>query len=350
VIGASIRAMSRFAWPLIAVLGACASSSAPAVQSPSAALAAKPAVTPVPAEPLELLVANPDAVVVLQVEALRASPVFPRLRPYIERSTCIASADLDWLLQATKRAISASRSTQSGELWLALLDGKYAPSDAARVLAQAVARRGEPAAPAAHEARGRFEVSVQGELAASVLDERVLLLGAADWVRAAIDAVEHPATAFAVSPLWRELGPKVRCGERPVCAFALGHGAAADRLGGALSQLGSRDLARAFTESDSAASLALPSGVDVSLAVQLNSAEVAEAAAAQVKSWLWQASLLTRLAGLPDVLSSAQLRAEGTLFAGELSASADDLAAYEARAAKLLEPAANSCNAGVAAR
>lgn len=345
--------MSRVPWILIASLAwySCASSGTPAVQSPAAAAPSTiPAPPPVPADPLELLVANPEGVIVLQVEALRGSPVLARLRPYLERTTCISGADLDWILQASRRAVTATRTTPDGEQWLAILDGTFAPADATRLLTAAVERSGAPGTAATPEARGRFQLQVQSGLAASVLEGRVALLGSADWLRAAVDAIEQPSPNFAVSELWRELGPKVRCAERHACALSVANGAAAKRVEDAFAQLGSRDLAREFAGADTAAGLDAPNGVDLALAVRLSSADVAAAGAQQLKNWVWQAGLLTRIAGLPDVLSAARIRTEGPLLAADLSVNAGDLAKYEARAGKLFERAARNCQAVVASQ
>ena len=155
---------------------------------------------------------------------------------------------------------------------------------------------------------------------------------------------EQPSPSFAVSPLYRDLGGNVRCRERPACLFAAANGSAAKRMQHSLLGFGAADLARAFSESDSALAVAVPSGLELSFAVHLGSAEVAQAAAKQIKDYLWQASLVTRLAGLPSVLDDAQLRADDALLHADLDVSEQDLAAYEARASRLFEDAAPSCD------
>jgi hypothetical protein len=300
---------------------------------------------PVPDDPLELVVAAPDSVAVLQVDQLRSSPLFGRFRPYLERATCTPSEEWQSLAQATTRAVVASRPAKDGDQWLLVMSGKYGDDDAKRLLGEAVKRRdGDSAKPAAAaQALGRFQVNEQSDLASSVLEQRILLLGAKDWVRAAIAAVDAPSPSFAVSPLFRDLGGNVRCGTRTACLFAAANGSAAKRMQHSLLGFGAADLGRAFSESDSALALAVPSGLELSFAVHLGSAEIAQAAAKQIKDYLWQASLLTRLAGLPSVLDQAQLHADDALLHADLDVSESDLAAYEARAGRLFEEAAPSC-------
>jgi hypothetical protein len=321
---------------------ASAQTATPNVEHPSSA----PPAHAVPADPLELVVAGPDSVAVLQVDQLRSSPLFGRLRPYLERATCTPSEEWQSLAQATTRAVVASRPAKDGDQWLLAMSGQYSDADAKRLLGEAVQRRDGAAAPPAAPAQtlGRFQVSEQADLASSVLEQRILLLGAKDWVRAAIAAVDAPSPSFAVSPIFRELGSNVHCGDRTACLFAAANGSAAKRMQHSLLGIGAADLGRAFSESDSALALAVPSALELSFAVHLSSAEIAQAAAKQIKDYLWQASLVTRLAGLPSVLDQAQLRADDALLHADLNVSEQDLAAYEARAGRLFEEAAPSCD------
>jgi hypothetical protein len=314
--------------------------------TPNVEHATTAAAHPVPQDPLELLVAGPDSVAVLQVDQLRSSPLFGRLRPYLERATCTPGAEWDSLAQATSRAVVGSRASKGGDQWLLVMSGKYSDDDAKRLLDEAVKRRDGAAATPARPPQpvGRFQMNEQADLASTVLEQRMLIMGSKDWVRAALDSIDQPAPSFAVSPLFRELGGNVSCGARTACLFAAANGSAAKRMQHSLLGFGAADLARAFSESDSALAVAVPSGLELSFAVHLGSPEVAQAAAKQIKDYLWQASLVTRLAGLPSVLDKAQLRADDALLHADLDVSEQDLSAYEARASRLFEDAAPSCD------
>src|SRR6201995_932873 len=101
---------SNPAWIAFALCFGCASAQT-ATPNVEHAAAAAPA-HPVPQDPLELLVAGPDSVAVLQVDQLRSSPLFGRLRPYLERATCTPSEEWNALAEATTRAVVASRASK----------------------------------------------------------------------------------------------------------------------------------------------------------------------------------------------------------------------------------------------
>src|SRR5262249_49023204 len=150
--------------------------------------------------------------------------------------------------------------------------------------------------------------------------------------------------------IFRELAPQVRCAERSACLFAVANGWAAKRMQHSLLGIGAQGLGAELATSDSALALAAPEGFELSFAAKLRSPDAAADAAKQVKDWLWQASLLTRVAGLPAVLDDARLRAEASLLHADLTVSAADLAVYEERAGRLFEESAPSCTQMAAAQ
>src|ERR1700759_3620856 len=168
---------SNPAWIAFALCFGCASAqtATPNVEHASAAAAAHP----VPQDPLELLVASPDSIAVLQVDQLRTSPLFGRLRPYLDRATCAANTEWDSLAQATTRAVVASRASSAGDEWLLVMSGNYSDDDGKRLLDEAVKRRGgaTAATAAAPQPVGRFLMREQGDLASTVLEKRLLVMG-----------------------------------------------------------------------------------------------------------------------------------------------------------------------------
>jgi hypothetical protein len=324
--------MRRLAF-ISVLLSACASS------QPAATAPVVPVVRSVPTDVLELVVGEPSAWVDARIDQLRASPVYARLRPVLERATCVPAADLDWLTQKATRAVVASRTLpDTGAMQsLVVLSGDFSQADADRLLTAAVQRSGQPAGPASPpQIVGRFTLTEQAGLAASLLESHLIVLGTTDWVRAALDSVEHPVASLAGSPLRRDLAGAARCAERSVCMFAAKGSPITQNLQRGLSSAGARSLGRQLSAADAALSLSLPDGLDITFLSRLPSADIAEASVRQAKDLLWQAGLLIRLAGLPDVLNAARVQANANLLQAELSVSAADLAQYEDRLSGLI--------------
>lgn len=321
-------------------LAACASGNAAQPQGTTPAAAAKVEAA-VPRDPIELVVGAPESVLITRAAELRASPLFERLRPYVERATCSSLSDWDQLVRATTRAVLASRSAEQSEPWLLVLDGSYSDADADRLLRTAAARtpRTAPAAPIVTDRSGRFPISEDDVLAASLLEGRLLVLGEKAWVRAALDSIAHPAPKLADLPLWKSVAPEVRCAEQSLCLLAAANGSGARNLQQGLAHAGAKALGQQLVAADSALALSLPSGADLAFHAQLPDASAAEAAQRNLKDGLWQVGMLTRLAGLPDVLSAARVEQRGSALHAELSVNDADLARYELRAGQLLSEA-----------
>jgi hypothetical protein len=333
-----MRGMKRASWALV-LLVACGSSQA-AGAGPEHPSAAGPSVRAVPSDGLELVVGDASAVAIVRVDLVRESPLFARLRPLIETQLCLSAAQLDALLANTSRAIVASRTTQDRVEWLAVLAGQYTEQDADRMLASA-ARSAEGTA--VKQRSGRFTLATQGEVAASLLEQRMLVLGTPTWLHSVLDSLDHAAPSFTASTLWRELSTRVQCAERTGCLLSSAQSIAAQHLKRALSSTGAKALGRQLEAADSAFGVSIPDGVEVAYSARLPTADSAAAAAQQTKDLFWQAGLLIRLAGLPDVLDAAQLSAAGNQLSLQLSVSASDLAQYQERLGKLLEGSTGDC-------
>jgi hypothetical protein len=308
------------------------------------------AARPVPTNPLELLIGAPSVVVDMRVDRLRSSPLFARARPFVERATCASSADIDWLSASTARAVAAARSVDERIQWLAVLSGTYADRDADRMLA-AITQRGASAAPNAvtKQAVGRFAITRQGEIAVSVLDQRLAILGTEVWVRAALDSIDHPSVSFAASSLRRDLAPRVHCADRSVCLLAAADSFASRQLQHALSGLGAKGLGRELSAANTALGLSMPDALEITFLAQLPTPESAAASLDHTKDWFWQAGLLIRLAGLPDVLNAVQAQTSANLLQLDLSVRAADLEQYEQRVGQLVGDSMDGCGAMAAA-
>jgi len=307
-----------------------------------------PSLPPVPEDPLALVVENPESVAVANVQAVMRTPLFARLRPYIERATCINVADWNAVLSATRRAALAvrHRADQPRE-WLLVLAGSYTEADARRVLALAHKKaRGADSDPVrdARDGTGRFGIAEQGALAVSQLEGRVLVVGTQAWARAAIGAVAQPTSSFSGSPLWRTVGLPLGCSERSACLLSAANSNNAEQIERGLASAGARQLGQALSSADSALGLSLSDKLSIGLAAQLASNDAAQVAERGLRDWLWQANMLVRLTGLPAVLDRTQLSTQGALLRGELDVTRDELDAYEARAKPLFDREAPSCS------
>jgi hypothetical protein len=317
---------------------ACASSSsAPPATANGLANTQQPAL---PHDPLELVIGGPESLVTMQVSQLRSSPLFPRIQPYLQRAICAQGEDWQALLEVTTRAELASRSqAEAAEQWLLVLEGKYTPADAPRLLHAAAEHMQQGSeAPRDGELRG-FKLSEQGPLSASALSDRLLVLGHSSWVRAAIDALGRAQDTFAATPLWRELGASAQCDARAMCVLSTANGSGAQQLQRGLAGLGAGGLGAQLGAADSVLSLSVPDGAELSFVARLHDAEGADGARRELERMVTQVGLLTRLTGLPDVLSATRLTASENVLHADLAISASDLAAYEQRAGGLIEKA-----------
>ncbi|HEY2735849.1 MAG TPA: hypothetical protein VGI70_17750 [Polyangiales bacterium] len=320
-------------WIALSFIAACASSQA---NAPSAehATANAPTSRPLPSDPLSLLVGAPSSVAIVRVDRVRASPLFARLRPMIEAQSCASSQQLDQWLAPTERAVIASRIDGDRIAWLALLSGHYSAEDADRMLAAAA--RAPADEPAAKQAHGRFELQTRGGLASSLLEGRLIAIGTPEWVTATLDAIDRPVPTFQTSPLWLELGAQVQCADRALCLLSTRDSLAAKRMQHALSSAGAKGLGRELGKADSAVAASIASGVEIAYLAKLESVDETTSALQQSKDLLWQAGLLIRLAGLPDVLGDAHLEANGDRLSANLIVNDADLDAYRERLESLL--------------
>ena len=307
-----------------------------------------PSLPPVPDDPLALVVENPEAVAVANVQAVMGTPLFERLRPYIERATCVQLADWNAVLSATQRAALAVRQKpEQPPEWLLVLSGSYSEAEARRALELAHKKSHGSAADPIRDERdgsGRFGVAEQGTLAVSQLEGRLLVLGTRAWVRAALAAVAQPTTSFSGSTLWRAVGTQLGCDQRSACLLSAANSGNAELIERGLAGAGARQLGEAVQGADTALGLTLTEKLNLGLAAQLGSNEAAQVAERGLRDLLWQANLVVRLTGLPAVLDRTQLSTQGALLRGELDVSKDELAAYEARAKPLFDRQAPSCS------
>lgn len=330
------------AFLLLMLCAACASS--PSTRpDPST-----PSLPPVPEDPLALVVGDSESVVVANVQALIGTPLFARLRPYIERATCIQLADWNSVLAATRRAaLAVRRKPEQPQEWLLVMAGSYSEADARRALTLAHQKsRGAAADPVkdSRDGNDRFGVAEQGTLAVSRLDGRVLVLGTQAWVRAAVASVAQPATSFAGSALWRTVGLPLGCVERSACVLSAANSSNAQMIEQGLASAGARQLGQELQKADSALALTLTEKLTLGFAAQVGDNQAAQVAERALRDWLWQANLVVRLTGLPAVLDRTQLSTQEALVRGELDVSADELDAYESRAKPLIDRQAPSCN------
>jgi hypothetical protein len=320
-------------------------SAAPGVHAttPAVRTAPAPAARPVPQNPIELIVGGPNMLVDLRVDRLRGSPLLARTRTFLERATCMSAADLDWLLASTEHALVAMRDASDQAQWLLVLTGAYTEADASRMLA-AVAQRdaaGSANQPQNRASAGRFTITSQGDTALCLLDAHTLLVGAGQWLRAAVEAIDQPPPSAA--SLLPDLAQRVQCDERSVCMLAAADSVAAHQLQRGLAELGAEGVGRAVSSAPTALGLTLSDGLELAFVAELSTPQAASSALEVVKSWFWQAGLLIRLAGLPDVLDAVRARSDDTVMALELSVSASDLAQYQQRIAPLIDKAADVC-------
>jgi hypothetical protein len=346
-----MRAMLTRACLTVSLLASSTVASTVACSSPPATLPAPehpsaPAAPAVPTDPMALLIGAPSVVVDLHLDRMRNSPLFAHARPFIDRTSCASQAELDWLSGVTERASIAARSTDEHVEWFAVLIGAYTEQDTARLLAAVTQRAGDAPGVSARQAVGRFSMATQAGFGASVLDAHTAVVGAQTWVAAALAAVDHPTTSFASSALWRDFA--ARCVDRALCLVAAADSFAARELQQGLSSLGAKTLGRELSAGDTLLGVSMPDDLQVGFFARLPSPDAAAGARQHLKDWLWQAGLVVRLAGLPDVLDKARLQTNANLLQVELDVRASDLAQYEQRLGAMLGTSADACTTGAA--
>jgi hypothetical protein len=327
---------SRFALTVVLLLGAlaCGSSQSAATHpaTPAAAVKAPPP-PPVPEDPLALIPSDAALMAQARIDVMKERKAFASLRRAALRYGCIGEADFDWLTAQTQRALVATRGDD--EL-LVVLAGQFAEADATRAL-ELIDRRAGRGGKVGAKAHGRFQVSERGGLAASVLEGRLLVAGSSGFVASTLDSIEHPpAQRFADSEIYRELGNHVNCMKRPVCGLIARDGPAAKRMQGELGQVGLKNVGRDLAESHASVTLAVGEGMNLTVVALTRSEQAANELAQQTRNWLWQAGLVARLAGFPDVLGGAEVDTEGSFSQAKIRVPDDDLERVEQRLYKLV--------------
>jgi hypothetical protein len=279
-----------------------------------------------------------------RVDVMKSRDAFATLRRALLRYGCVSDADFDWLAEKTQRAILANRGDSDHPEFVVILAGRFEEADVGRAL-EALGRRTQNADPLGSRTQGRFNVAQKGPWSAIALEERLLIAGHDGFVGSVLDSIEHPeAPRYAQSPIFVELGGKMECLERSACGLITPDGSVARRVKGELSGVGMKKVGRELAAAQSGVSLAVGDGVTLSAVAHMQSDEAAETLAKDTKDWLWQAGLVARLAGFPDVLGNAEVNTAGSFTDLKLRVSEKDLARLEQRFDQMLgDEAAAHC-------
>ncbi len=279
-----------------------------------------------------------------RVGVMRDKDAFGALRRSVVRYGCITEGDFDWIAGATDRLLLASRGDSERPEFVAVLVGQYTDTDAARALDLLARRAGTQDATGTRKA-GRFVVSQKGPWSAVVLENRLLVAGHDGFVGSVIDVIEHPPESrYAQGPMLAELGAKMECLERSVCALITPGGSVARRMRSELAGVGMKKVGRQLSEAQTGLSAAVGEGMNVSVISHLGSEDDANSLAKDTRDWLWQAGLVARLAGFPDVLGDAEVNTDGRFTNLKIKVGEGDLGRLEQRLHQLLgDEAAAKC-------
>lgn len=284
-----------------------------------------------------------------RVDVMKSRDAFATVRRAVLRYGCIGEADFDWLVGQTQRAILASRGDAEHPEFVVILAGQFGEADAGRAL-EALARRTGSGDPLGNRTQGRFNIAQKGPWSAIVLEERLMVAGHDGFVGSTLDMIEHPdAARFAQSPIFAELGGRMECLERSACGLITPDGSVARRMKGELSSVGMKKVGRELAAAQSGVSLALGEGITLSVVAHMQNDAAAESLAKDTKDWLWQAGLVARLAGFPDVLGDAQVDNSGSFTDLKIRVGEQDLARLEKRFDQMLgDEASAHCREGTA--
>ena len=335
-------------------LGACASSqtATPAAQHAEATPAPPaPPPPPIPQDPLELVAADVSMLVNARVDVMKDKDAFKAVRRTVTRYGCVSAEDFDWLAGQTERALFLSRGDSAHPEFAVILTGQFSEPDAARAL-EVLARRVGTADGPASRTQGRFTISQKGPWSAIVLENRLLVAGHDGFVGSTLDVIDHPPEArYAQSEIFRELGEHVHCLDRSVCGLVAPEGGVAQRMKGELAGVGMKKVGRQLASSQSGFTISVGDGVVLNVGAHAKSEDDANALAKDTKDWLWQAGLVARLAGFPDVLGDAEVSVSGTFTDLKIRVGDNDLARLEQRFDQMLgDDAAARCTQAAAAR
>jgi hypothetical protein len=344
--------------PLLALtllaLGACASSEAatPAVQhAEAAAQAAAPPPPPIPQDPVELVAGDVSMFANARVDVMKDKDAFAAVRRSLVRYGCVSEGDFDWIAGQTQRAVIVSRGDSEHPEYAVILAGQFGDPDAARALDMLARRVGTNDATTSRT-QGRFTIAQKGPWSAIVLEGRLLLAGHDGFVGSMLDMIEHPPESrFAQSAIYRELGDHLGCIDRSVCALIAPDGAVAQRMKGELAGVGMKKVGRELASGQSGFTLAVGNGVVLTVGAHLANDDEANALAKDTKDWLWQAGLVARLAGFPDVLGDADVTTSGPFTNLKFKVGESDLARLEQRLDQMIgDDARARCSASAAFR
>jgi len=331
-----MRAMRRFTTTLfLLALGACASSKSatPAAQTAEVAAQAAPAPPPppIPQDPLDLVAGDLSMVAHARVDVMKDKDAFAAVRRTLTRYGCVSAQDFDWLAGQTQRALFLSRGSSEHPEFAVILAGQFSDPDAPRALEMLGRRVGTGDAPTTRT-QGRFTVQQKGPWSAIVLENRFMIAGHDGFVGSTLDVIDHPPEArYAQSAIFKELGDHLGCLDRSLCALVSPDGNVAQRMKGELSSVGMKKVGRQIASSQSGFTVAVGDGVVLAVGAHAQSEDDAKELAKDTKDWLWQAGLVARLAGFPNVLGDAEVDTAGTFTDLKIKVGQGDLARLEQR-------------------
>ncbi len=284
-----------------------------------------------------------------RVEVMRGKDAFAAVRRTVTRYGCMSAEDFDWLAGQTERALFLSRGESSHPEFAVVLAGQFSEPDAGRALEVLARRVGTTDAPASRT-QGRFTIAQKGPWSAIVLENRLLVAGHDGFVGSTLDIIDHPPeTRFAQTEIFRELGDHVNCLDRSLCGLVAPDGGVAQRMKGELAGVGMKKVGRQLASSQSGFTVSVGDGVVLNVSARAKSEDDANALAKDTKDWLWQAGLVARLAGFPDVLGDAEVNASGSFSDLKIRVGENDLARLEQRFDQMLgDDAAARCSQAAA--
>jgi hypothetical protein len=337
---------------LMAVLmTACggAQSAATTNTTPSkAATPAAPPPAPIPADASVLIPRDASFLAHAMVAPFAEAKTFPTFRSWAERYACVASSDIDWFLASTRRVVVAGRGTRKAPEVLVILDGRYGRGDLVRALDLVEARTGggNRAARTERVHAGRFTITSSGPLAATLLDDRLLMIGNDTLVTAALDLVVHnPPPKVFDDATFQALRTRVACEERSLCVLLAPDSAAASEVKRELSGAGMKHVGSAVANARTAIAIDPRVGLSLAVASEMASPDEAAKAVKETNDRLWQLGVFARLAGFPSILDDANVRAENALAIFNWQISNNDIARVQARLGDLLSDSASECPA-----
>jgi hypothetical protein len=334
-------------------LGACASSQSatPAVQHAEVAAATPaPPPPPIPQDPLDLVAGDVSMFASARIDVMKDKDAFAAVRRSLTRYGCVSAADFDWLAEQTQRALLLSRGDANQQEFSVILAGQFSEPDAGRVL-EMLARRTGTTDAVTSRTQGRFAVSQTGPWSASVLENRLLVAGHDGFVGSTLDVIDHPPQArYAQSGIFQELGDHMHCLDRSLCALITPESAVAQRMKGELAGVGMKKVGRELVSGQSGVTVSVGDGVVLNVGAHLQNDEDANTLAKDTKDWLWQAGLVARLAGFPDILGDAQVDTSGSFTDLKIRVGQGDLARLEQRLDQMIgDDATARCAASAAA-